>query len=374
MSSAETTIPQIENCDPFGNFLHRKLRMAPLTFGIIVLTLDFIVDGYIGGHYHLFLKNPFPPPPPGILQDFMALVTDFIYLPLLCGLYLWAPLGTTQLFEKLLEVHIFSRAEDFTKVIDDKRKIYQSKAAFLFILTFALIMAVFQLGAYFDWFPWKTVGGYIDGLPEASYYRFPFWILLFYTLAYLAFNVGVTIYTLRTAFRSAEIEIFPLHPDKCGGLGAISKYTTVIAFGIGTIGLVLSAATIYEIVYGELARAYPVLLGIGAYLILAPLFFFLPLGTAHETMRKAKDEELLGISQKYAQTYKGLDITTRSLEEYDKEFANLERIKKLYEVADSFPVWPFDTRSLRRFMIIVTAPVLPAIISFIESYISQVIQ
>jgi hypothetical protein len=373
MPESEMTIKPIENFDPFGNFLRRKLHMTPVTFGIVVLFLDLIVDGWIGGYYGVFLRWPFPPPPPGILQDFMALVTDFIYLPILSGLYLWSPLGTTRLFEKLLGVGIFSRAEDFINVIDGKRKIYRSKAIFFVILAFAVIMSILQLGAYFDWFPWKTVGGYIDGLPEASYYRFPFWILLFYSLAFLAFNVGMTIYTLRAAFRSAEIEIFPLHPDQCGGLGAISKYTTVIGFGIGTIGLVLSAATIYEITYGALPRAYPVLLGIGAYLLLAPVFFFLPLGTAHESMRKAKDEQLLEISQKYAQTYKELDLTVHNPEAYDRDFANLDRIKKLYEVANSFPVWPFDTRSLRRFLVIVTAPVLPAIITFIESYLTEVI-
>lgn len=76
-----------------------------------------------------------------------------------------------------------------------------------------------------------------------------------------------------------QVGLLPLHPDGCGGLGSISQYTVKIAFAIGATGLVMSAATIYEIQHGTLQDAYPVIFGTVAYIFQAPLLFFWPLGT-----------------------------------------------------------------------------------------------
>ena len=376
MTNERILIPPIENFDPFRHFLKDKLKLTPVLFGLIILALNILVDGFIGLHYKVFLKVPFPPAPPGILQDFMALVTDGVYTPILCGLYLWAPIGSTQVFQRLIDDRIFKSSEKFKSVIDANRKIYASKIPFFIILAFSLFMSIIQLGAYFEWFPWKTVGGYIDWVPQASFYRFPFWVILFYTLPFAAFNVGVTIYTLRASLHAKDIHVIPLHPDKCGGLGSISKYTTVIGFGIGTIGLVLSAATVYEVMFGAFEKAVPVIVGVVAYLGFGPFFFFLPLGTAHSSMKKAKEDELLGIAQQFTRLYHELDLskTQASPEEFNKKLANLENVKKLYEVVNAFPVWPFDVKSLSRFMTIIATPVLPAFIAIIEAVVSEMIK
>ena len=163
----------------------------------------------------------------------------------------------------------------------------------------------------------------------------------------------------------------PLHPDKCGGLGSISKYTTTVSIVIGAIGIFLSAATIYEVVFGSFEKAVPVILGIFIYFIFSPLFFFLPLGTAHDSMHKAKEEELLDIAQKYQKSYDRIKSFSEYSEDYEEEFRNFENIKNFYEVANSFPVWPFDPQNLKRFFAIITTPVAPAIISIIETLISN---
>ena len=371
MKEKSKFISPITNFDPVGNFLRQKLRITPVTFGLLIFVMNVIVDSWIGWQYDVFIKNPFPPAPPGILQDFMAITTDAVFMPIVCGLFLWAPGGTTTVFQHLLDAQILKNTDEYHQIINSQRSIYSNKWAFIGISFASIVFGIFQLGAYFNWFPWKTVGGYIDAVPQASYFRLPFWMIMFYTLAFVAFNVGVTIFTLRRLFKSAEIRILPLHPDKCGGLGAISKYTTTISIGVGTVGLLISAATIYEVLFGSLEKAIPVILGIIAYLILAPIFFFFPLGTAHDSMRKAKDEELLGIAQKYHLAYDNLKSSSEYSDAYEKEFKNLENIKMLYEVAEAFPVWPFDVHNLRRFLTIITTPVLPAIVSIFERMISQ---
>lgn len=371
MTDPYDAISKIQFYDPVGKFLRENIRFTPVTFGLFIFIMNVIVDSWIGWRYNIFIKHPFPPAPPGILQDFMAITTDAVFMPIICGLFLWAPVGTTTVFQHLLDAKILIDINKFDRIIKDQHSLFANKTPFILITITSIAFGILQLGAYLNWLPWKTVGGYIDAVPQAGFYRLPFWILMSYTLIFVAFYVGMTIATLRKLFKSSEIRILPLHPDKCGGLGAISKYTTTISIGIGTVGLLISAATLYEVLFGSLEQALPVVFGIVAYLLLAPVFFFFPLGTAHDSMRKAKDEELLGIAQKYHTAYDKLKSSSDYSKEYEKEFENLENLKKLYEVADAFPVWPFDIHNLRRFLTIITTPVLPAIISIIESLISQ---
>ena len=66
---------------------------------------------------------------------------------------------------------------------------------------------------------------------------------------------------------------------------------------------VISSATIYELRQGTLLAAYPVLAGIAAYVVFAPLYFSWPLGTAHRAMREAKDDELLRLARQFDAVY-----------------------------------------------------------------------
>ncbi len=389
MPESQTAIKQIANSDPLGNILRNRLRFTPLLFGLLVLILDILVDGWMGWFYGIFLHPAFPgiqpgffhkaitdiAPmiPPGILQDFMALTTDLAYLPILCGLYLWSPSGSTHLLRNLFDSGIFVNKNEFKKIVDKYQSVYVNPWAFAVNIVVSLTLSILQLGAYLGWFPWKTVGGYIDGEPIAAFYRFPFWILLFYTLIFAVYNVAVTILILRKAFRQTRIQILPLHPDRCGGLGSISHYTNMVGLGIGTVGLVLSAATLYEALFGDLGKAIPVIAGIVVYLILAPLFFFLPLGSAHESMRKAKEDELLSIARRFTLSYKKLKAASNTNKDNEKKLKHLVNLKDLYALADSFPVWPFDVSSLRKFLTIITAPIIPALAAVIEVGVSALL-
>ncbi len=366
MSKNKTNIEPITNYDPINLFLRNKLHLTPLTFGLTILVLDIIVDGWIGWYYKILNGNP------GILQDYMALVTDFLYAPIIGGLYLWSITGSTSVFQKLLDSGIFKSNESMISILEKKRVSYKKRSVFYVILAASLIFAYTQAGSHLGWVPWETVTGYIYQQPYAAYYRLPFWFLMFYNLSFSVYNIGLTIATLREIFRKTDIKILPLHPDKCGGLGGINHYTNRVAVGIGAVGLLISAAILIQIQQSSLIEAYPVIIGALLYPLLAPFFFFLPLGTAHDAMQDAKDEELLSLSDKFTKAYNLLKKNiSKEGSNYEKELEKLEGIQKLYNLADSFPVWPFDTNSLRKFITVVTTPLLPAIISILSEVIQN---
>ncbi len=354
-------IEPIESYDPLHRFLTRTLRFLPFTYGLFIFIADVLVDSWIGWRFNVFLSSSGTP---GLLQDYTALVVDFVSNPILCGLYLWTMTGTTGLFQQLQLSSVFASESAVSDHVDQNRPVFRNRYVFYIILGASLIFSLFQLAAYNQWIPWKTVGGYLELSPSGSFARAPFWFLTFYGLAYGMFNVGVTIKVLSGLFRTKGIKVIPLHPDQCGGLGSISRYSIKIAYAIGSIGLVISAMTVYEFQQGTLLTKYPVMVAIGAYIVLAPLFFFGSLATAHDAMSEAKNTDLLGLAHRFDSIYSQLKKdAVGSDKDYENGIKQLEQSKKLYQIAEGFPVWPFDFGSLRRFFTIVTAPLLPALVS-----------
>ena len=370
------SIPPIENYDPLAKFLTKTLRLTPIKYSLLMLVANVIVDSWIGWYYDIFFTHT---EIPGLLQDYTALTADFVMNTVIAGLYLWTTIGATRLFQQLYDSKIFKSDIEYKKVVDESRPFFYSRTVFFIVLGLSLFFTLAQITAYYGLLPWKTIGGYIDLYPSISFARAPFWFLIFYALFLGIYNVAVTIITLRKMFRTEDIQLLPLHPDRCGGLGSISQYTTKIAYAIGATGLMMSAATIYEIQNGTLQDAYPVILGIVGYIILAPLLFFWPLGTARSAMQEAKDEEILLLAQQFHKVYEQVkeDVSKEDISSQARDFQssieNLENLKKLYQIALEFPVWPFDTRNLRRFFVIVTAPLVPALISITTEMLQRFI-
>lgn len=362
----------IRNFDPLAVLLKQTLRLTPVKFGVAILLLNLGIDLGFAWYYDiLFSESKFP----GLLQDLLAMTVDFVAQPLFAGLYLWTTTGATQLFEQLDQADVFTDKGAVLNVVDEYRPIFRKPAAFIVITILAIAFTAFMMKGYLDQLTWKSTGGYIDLQPQMSFLRMPFWFLNSYSLLFGMFNVYVTIQALRQLFRrqmeKRAIRLVPLHPDGCGGLGSLSKYTLHIAWGIAVIGLVLSASTLFDLRVGRLLSDYLLVVSIFAYAVFAPLYFFWPLGTAHEAMRQAKDDEILLLARRFDATYAGLkadldgDKKVRS-----EDMSRLRNIKELYQIAGEFPVWPFDVKSLRRFFAIVTAPLLPAVFSFLLEYLT----
>ena len=365
MSAAvSTSIRPIENFDPVARFLKGTLRLSPISFGFVVLILNVAVNAWLGYHYNVWLA-PANSIYPGLLQDFTALVVDFGSIPIIAGLYLWSTEGATLLFQRLEQSGVFLSSNVVSENVKWSRRSFRSAAAFYCIVVLSVLYALSQLAAYQNWVPWESAGGYLNLAPAAAYYRTPFWLLNFYTFLFAIFNIVLTVMTLRRLFHAQGIRILPLHPDKCGGLVSISQYSLKIAYGIASAGLVISGATLFALQTGILNRSYPIILGIVAYIVLSPILFFWPLGTAHTAMREAKDSQLLQLARRFDEAYVRLNIESYDDAAVEQGLKKLENLKKLYVIAEDFPVWPFDITNLRRFFAVVTAPLVPALVSIV---------
>lgn len=140
--SANSTISPIENFDPLARFLRNQLCFRPFTYGLFIFIADLIVDGAIGLQFDAFISGTATP---GILQDYMALVVDFVFNPVIAGLYLWATEGTTKLFDQLQDSKIFLSDMVVKNIVDSRRRLYRHPAPFVIITLGALVFTITQI-------------------------------------------------------------------------------------------------------------------------------------------------------------------------------------------------------------------------------------
>ena len=65
----------------------------------------------------------------------------------------------------------------------------------------------------------------------------PGWMLGFYMIAMLVIRGIITFIGLRKVFHAAEVNVQPLHPDKCGGLTDLRDYALRLSYMIAAFGL-----------------------------------------------------------------------------------------------------------------------------------------
>lgn len=353
-------IVEIENADPLAKLLGGRLKLTPLLFGLAVFFLDLIIDGLMCWHWQLFLS---PSQVPGFLQDYMALTVDFVFNPVIAGTYLWITMGIGRMLGRLADSGVFSDPSVVRATAKQHERLFRTRAVPIVGALLAFAFGTTHLLEYLGWLPWRTVSGYIELHPAAALFRAPFWYLTTYATVLVGWNLYVAIRILHRLFHEQSANIQPLHLDRCGGLSSISDFTLTMGWAIGATGLMLSAATMYDVQHHLLGRAFPLFLGLLAYLVFAPAFFFLPLAAAHPAMRDSKEQELLKYAGLFQKTYIQVTNVLSEGNKPAKEMETLDSLRRLHSMVARFPVWPFDTRSLWRFLARVTGPVIPGLVA-----------
>ena len=354
---------KLENFDPLAKVVKGKLRWSPFRFAMFVFSLNVVLDfgGALATHA-LLTKSGHP----GLLQDASALFVDFVQMPLISGYYIWSLQATKKLLEDFDESEVFVDKRSYRANVDFVSRIAQAKWVFGVAVIIAMTLTILWLGAFLNWFPPLMGDGWLYNSRVLPWLRVPMWFVVTYGLIFGLYNVGITIFALRRFFRNQTIHLAPWHPDKCGGLSSISRYSISLSYAIAIVGMMASILTISAIRTHTWGNARLLWLGDMVYLILAPSLFFLPLGTAHTAMKSAKSELLSFLAKRieaqYEELIKAEDIDGTVLA---GKINRLEQLNKVYKITEEFPIWPFDVSSLRRFFAVTGAPVVPALFSLL---------
>jgi hypothetical protein len=160
--------------------------------------------------------------------------------------------------------------------------------------------------------------------------------------------------------------VIPIAPDRQGGLATIGKLafclTVVASSGVPVmIGMAIqqpgNPVTIVSSVL---------------YTIFLTVVFFLPLLAVHGVMKRSKEEELTRLATMFRAEYQALssdpDYDSPERRSDGDHVANallmrLAQIDRLYQRAESMPVWPFNVTIVVRFLAL---SALPAVIALFQ--------
>ena len=351
------------NKDPWALLITGTLGWKPRQYAGAILAFNLLLNIFIAFSLNAFVTRSSQP---GLIQDPTSILVDFLLMPAVGAFYIWSISVVPMLLRQLYRQNFLTDSEGVNEIVEDlSRRLYASWALVASVVIATVVTMLF-IGTYRGWYPWPQLVSFFGHSISMTWLKAPMWFLTIYGFSFGLFNVGSTILGLRNIFRERSLNISPWHPDRCGGLKSVSNYSMTLGYPIAVIGLTLSVQTIQEIQRGTFGSSYFTWLGVGAYLILAPLIFFLPLGTAHAAMTKAKNTQLLQLSQQFDTQYQKIsDAINRGNIDYSNNVNRIETLQKLYIITEQFTIWPFDTVNLRRFLTITLVPLLPAVGSIV---------
>ena len=359
------------HADPLWHFLNDRLKVrsrlgAILLAWAVAIVLTFVVPALTG-----FLL-----PRPGTvsaLEDWPTFLIDFLTVPLVYAYYVSIqPDMIRRLIQGLTSLSWQADSQS------QHQAIFSNMASRL---------------AWRGWFPLAfvvaivgTTSWVIDvlGHPMPTYYSsprimlvlhvvrvvVPLYMIIIVLVRHLVVTAALFVY-----FRVHSPRIHALHPDHCGGLAFLGDFSLRGAYLIAVIALNLSFLVLHNAYIlhqpNPLGDVSVTLAGI-AYLILAPLAFFLPLAPAHEGMSKARVEAETLIADEANRLYVSIQSDLRQSKIDAAAIARLDDLNRLSKLTSDFPVWPFDIRTMGRFVTAVILPLVPAlVVKLVEMIITR---
>ncbi|MCW5316817.1 hypothetical protein GTQ43_24265 [Nostoc sp. KVJ3] len=339
--------------DPVAYLVIEKFRLSPLTFGLlaaVTATGVYLFTAWISGT--LWSKDK----QIGLLQDGIPWLVGILINPVTLGYYLWSFQAIDQVIQELetsdvLETDKFKIDQFVTNLYSQKWRNISALASAIFFSTIVFI----------------TRSRLEDSWTSSSLLaKFTITIATFavvYMGSILVLNLITNIWIFYRILGKKDLDINPLHPDRCGGLRCLSDYSLKTAYLVGVLGILISVIE-YQVITQDFGKGFWfVHLVIPLYIFLSMECFFGPLLAAHSGMKKAKEESLHKIARQFRAEYSGIyNSLAEDAEAFKKKSEKIQQLRTLYTMTDDLPVWPFDVKTFRRYLLTVPTPLIGILI------------
>jgi hypothetical protein len=347
--------------DPLAEFIINKVKWSPFRTAVIAFLYAWIIDLAVAGMAGRILPSP----------DYRSLGNDYLHFaviilyPVIMGYYIWIYQIPKIIINKLEASVVISYTDTTKKQVEAilGGTLPSFVALILGLITGGLIFYqdMIALPAWHN-------SNYFPALFRVIFLNVPtvyaFWLLLFRYII----NVRICSFIL------AKVVLHPLHPDKAGGFRPLGKYALNTTYPIVLAGTIMAFAEYWQYIKGGFATSYFYHSALLLLLILTPIIFFAPLRSAHDSMKRAKDSLLTDIStqfnHEFTLAHSALSSSSNSLED---NMEKIEQLQKLHKLATAFPVWPYDTETIRRFVVTMFTPVIVIGIPIVVNIISNLL-
>ena len=194
-------------------------------------------------------------------------------------------------------------------------------------------------------------------------------LLVVYAGSKLVLNQISNIQILHRILRRKQLNLNPLHPDRCGGLRPLSDYSIKTAYLVAILGAWVGIVGYQIITQGSKQDYWSIGLIAVLYVSISVSCFFGPLLTAHRGMQKAKEALLHDISQQFRSDYSQIrNNLNEDAETLKKRTEKIRELRAFYTITDEFPVWPFDIQTFRRYLLTIPTPLLAPLIGLLQKF------
>lgn len=341
--------------DPIAKFLVEKMHWSPFRFA--ALWTAVVVE--VGLLIALLTGTLDSPPGKALIDDWVWLTWSFIFTPVIAGYYLWSSFAIDGVLAGLEEAEILKIPEEDKNAIVE----YFKKPGRLILAVGGMVV----IGIFY-YITRRDLNGFANLSLIAKIETSITYAILSYFAIMLISNLVINYWAIRRVIQDKELNINPLHPDRCGGLQILSDYSMKVVYLNTIFGFVVSISVIrlFQTQYGWTAILLVIL-----YLSITTISFFAPLSTAHEEMKEAKTKLLLSLGRQFWKEYLIAHQAAGSTETIKNEIDKIKQLQELYDLTQDFPVWPFDTTTLRRFFVSISSPLIPAIIGVVIDALSD---
>lgn len=342
----------------------KKSRLSPFWLAFVLLIINLLVDLFLallfGGLFRGARSH-------GLINEPIAFTSDLLVPSVLIGYYCWIQTAIPQVIQTLINEKIISLDDETRQLIERASSYMRSK-----LLT--RIILLISIGASFSFALSVPMSnpiyvGWVVVNPVIPWVRSFFNVLSIYTGCMFIIDVAILTYLLAKIFNGQSIKVKPSHPDNCGGLGVIGRFTSNMSYLIGVFGILVSISLLSNTMPAGIdsIKVY-YLTKVGAlivYLLAAPVLFFVPLISAHLAMQKFRYTFLFDLGKEIDDEYAIIQESRSQLsaDELDQKTKRINYYRELYLQAHDFPVWPFYSQNFRSFFIFVSGTVLPGVMS-----------
>jgi hypothetical protein len=370
-----------------------RIPLTPLTLGVSFL---------VGISLTLYIWAVFTETPKACDTNFVPFLKNIswsvsiVYIfPFVMGLtlkyYQQIPMLFDHLFGKVLERNQNNNATPEESINQFKDRIKTSFNGYLPPTIFFIITLILNITYFYqilsnpkevDWMTcgriFRSIFGSVHGLSPVGLYAAIIQIVLIYWTLNLLWKGFILTLVLYDFFAEFEVKIEPLHSDGCCGLREIGSVAMILNTILFLLGIYISLKVIDKTLMQHISLfadiGNPMMLG--GYVIIAPLLFFFPLGSAHNTMKKEKDDFIFPISKKCDELFRKIGDLKIGFDEKGVElvqlFNDMEKIRN--DMKRSIPVWPFDFKSLEAFFGTIVVPLLPVLLPAIVDKLFGLVQ
>jgi hypothetical protein len=363
--------------DPLTNWMRGKLRWSPGKATITIFLLLNIPVIILASVYNLWETSNGTT---GLLQDLAWWGYQFTGVPATLYFFFWMPDGILDVLNglkinKVIQLHRQANNDEdkYQQFINRFAKVYSSRKWVILAfccVTLAMVFAVIPEQRNFV--SWQTANNVV------FWYHEFFWYVSFLIGGVALIKVLLTLYWFNRIFVEFKVDIRVLHPDMAGGLSPLGNFSVKIGYMIGIFGftsvMVIWSQSAYLVKNGSLSLAITpaIISSIFVYLMLAPIVFFAPIGSAHSAMKRARHDFIIAISDQFENDFEKIQLLLdKDSDELKKVLDKIEHLQQVHNMAARFPVWPFNTASLIRFF---SSVFLPVVVGIIPSIIIQLIK